>query len=91
MSIILFLFLAGNARPAWAARGKPPRKKAGAERALPRGGAPEGARTPDLRFRKPPLYPAELLEHGFIMPQAEVGCQYGRTLSGKVARQHLAV
>src|ERR1700730_16172441 len=23
-------------------------------------GVPEGTRTPDLRFRKPPLYPAEL-------------------------------
>ena len=27
---------------------------------LPENGVPEGIRTPDLRFRKPLLYPAEL-------------------------------
>ena len=39
---------------------KPPRGAANNPKPLIFGGVPEGIRTPDLRFRKPLLYPAEL-------------------------------
>src|SRR5712692_779578 len=32
-------------------------------------GGAGGSRTPDLRFRKPPLYPTELQPHVLILPE----------------------
>ncbi len=36
------------------------------KRHFKRSGAPEGIRIPDLRYRKPMLYPAELRAHIFV-------------------------
>ena len=36
-------------------------------------GVPEGIRTPDLRFRKPLLYPAELPGHALLLNRGTAG------------------
>lgn len=36
-------------------------------------GVPEGIRTPDLRFRKPLLYPAELPGHALLLNRGTPG------------------